>query len=137
MGGAWGGAGDCLGGAGGRGCDWVGELAGSESRVGLGAAWEDTAGVGAVLTLQDLLLLSHGQSCLTLCDLMDCSLPGSPVHGISQARVLEWGAIAFSDYRVWSGLNVLRYLNPGFALVFSVFLPFCVGYAFWLRSGNK
>ena len=33
--------------------------AGSESRVGLGAAWEDTAGVGAVLTLQDLLLLSH------------------------------------------------------------------------------
>ena len=46
-------------GSGGRGCDWVGELAGSESRVGLGAAWEDTAGVGAVLTLQDLLLLSH------------------------------------------------------------------------------
>ena len=28
---------------------------------------------------------------------MDCSLPGSPVHGIFQARVLEWGAIAFSD----------------------------------------
>ena len=30
------------------------------------------------------------------CDPMDCSLPGSSVHGISQARVLEWGAIAFS-----------------------------------------
>jgi len=36
------------------------------------------------------------QSCLTLSDPMDCSLPGSCVHGIFQARVLEWGAIAFS-----------------------------------------
>ena len=36
------------------------------------------------------------QSCPTLSDPMDCSLPGSPVHGISQARVLEWVAIAFS-----------------------------------------
>ena len=35
------------------------------------------------------------QSCPTLCDPMDCSLPGSSVHGIFQARVLEWGAIAF------------------------------------------
>jgi len=37
------------------------------------------------------------QSCPTLRDPMDCSLPGSSVHGIFQARVLEWGAIAFSD----------------------------------------
>ena len=36
------------------------------------------------------------QSCPTLHDPMDCSLPGSSVHGIFQARVLEWGAIAFS-----------------------------------------
>ena len=36
------------------------------------------------------------QSCLTLRDPMDCSLLGSSVHGIFQARVLEWGAIAFS-----------------------------------------
>ena len=36
------------------------------------------------------------QSCRTLSDPMDCSLPGSSVHGIFQARVLEWGAIAFS-----------------------------------------
>ena len=35
------------------------------------------------------------QSCPTLCDLMDCSLPGSSVHGIFQARVLEWVAISF------------------------------------------
>ena len=33
------------------------------------------------------------KSCLTLSDPMDCSLPGSSVHGIFQARVLEWGAI--------------------------------------------
>ena len=37
------------------------------------------------------------QSCPTLCDPMDCSLPGSSVHGIFQARVLEWVAIAFSE----------------------------------------
>ena len=37
------------------------------------------------------------QSCPTLCDPMDCSLPGSSIHGIFQARVLEWGAIAFSE----------------------------------------
>ena len=36
------------------------------------------------------------QSCPTLCDPMDCSLPGSSVHGIFQVRVLEWGAVAFS-----------------------------------------
>ena len=38
------------------------------------------------------------QSCLTLGDPMDCSPPGSSVHGIFQARVLEWGAIAFSEF---------------------------------------
>ena len=36
------------------------------------------------------------QSCPTLCDPMDCSLPGSSLHGILQARVLEWVAISFS-----------------------------------------
>ena len=38
------------------------------------------------------------QPCLTLSDPMDFSPPGSSVHGIFQARVLEWGAIAFSDF---------------------------------------
>ena len=36
------------------------------------------------------------KSCLTLCDPIDCSPPGSSVHGISQARILEWVAISFS-----------------------------------------
>jgi len=39
------------------------------------------------------------QSCLTLSDPMDCSPPGSPVHGIFQARVLEWGALRASKTR--------------------------------------
>ena len=37
------------------------------------------------------------QSCPTLCDPTDCSPPGSSIHGVLQARVLEWGAIAFSQ----------------------------------------
>ena len=37
------------------------------------------------------------QSCLILCDPMDCSLPGSSVHGISQARILQWVTISFSQ----------------------------------------
>ena len=41
------------------------------------------------------------QSCPTLCDPMDCSLPGSSVCGIFQARVLEWGAITFSVNQNW------------------------------------
>ena len=36
------------------------------------------------------------QLCLTLCDTMDCSLPGSSVHGVLQARILEWAAISSS-----------------------------------------
>ena len=40
------------------------------------------------------------QSCLTLSDPMDCSPPGSSIHGIFQARVVEWGAIAFSGLRL-------------------------------------
>ena len=38
------------------------------------------------------------QSCPTLSDPMDCGLPGSSIHGIFQARVLEWGAIALSEH---------------------------------------
>ena len=41
------------------------------------------------------------QSCLTLCDPMDCSLPGCSIHGILQARTLEWVAISFSSAWKW------------------------------------
>ena len=47
------------------------------------------------------------QSCPTLSDPMDYSLPGSSVHGIFQARVLEWGAIAFSEGNCTSYLVLL------------------------------
>ena len=45
------------------------------------------------------------QLCLTLSDPMDCSLPGSPAQGIFQARVLEWGAIAFSQLKSYEYIN--------------------------------
>ena len=44
----------------------------------------------------NILHVCVAQSCPTLCHPMDCSLPGSPVHGILQARILEWVAISFS-----------------------------------------
>ena len=56
-------------------------------------------GVGCHFLLQCMKVKSESeiaQSCLTLHNPMDCSLPGSSIHGIFQARVLEWGAIAFS-----------------------------------------
>ena len=45
------------------------------------------------------------QSCTTLSDSMDCSLPGSSAHGIFQARVLEWGAIASLSLLYFLGLQ--------------------------------
>ena len=57
-------------------------------------------GVGCHFLLQCMKVKSESevaQLCPTLRDPMDCSLPGSSVHGIFQARVLEWGAIAFSN----------------------------------------
>ena len=51
------------------------------------------------------------QSCPTCSDPMDCSLPGSSVHRIFQARVLEWGAIAFSDWLLERGYwNTNKYI---------------------------
>ena len=52
------------------------------------------------------------QLCPTLRDLMDGSRPGSSVHGIFQARVLEWGAIAFST----SSQSILKEISPGISL---------------------
>ena len=66
--------------------------------------WDSPAkntGVGCHFLLQCMKVKSESevaQSCLTLSDPMDCSPPGSSVHGIFQVRVLEWGAIAFSSF---------------------------------------
>ena len=52
--------------------------------------------MGHVGTLQDQKCENEvSQLCLTLCDPMDCSPPGTSIHGISQARILEWVAISF------------------------------------------
>ena len=51
------------------------------------------------------------RSCLTLSDPMDCSLPGSSVHGISQARVPEWAAIAFSMSYTAAAKSLQLYLT--------------------------
>ena len=67
-------------------------------------------GVGFHFLLQCVKVKSESevaQSSPTLCDPMDCSLPGSSIHGIFQARVLEWGAIAFSN-------DILRGEEKGF-----------------------
>ena len=58
-----------------------------------------STGVGCHFLLQCMKVKSESevaQSCPTLSDPIECSLPGSSIHGIFQARVLEWGAIAFS-----------------------------------------
>ena len=81
-------------------------------------------GVGCHLLLQCMKVKSESesevaQSCPTPSDPMDCSPPGSSVHGIFQARVLEWGAIAFSNTNnqiVWrSNQSILKEINPKYS----------------------
>ena len=70
--------------------------------TGLPRPWDSpgkNTGVGCHCLLQCMKVRSESeaaQSCPTVSDPMDCSLPGPSVHGIFQTRVLEWGAIAFS-----------------------------------------
>ena len=70
--------------------------------------WESpgkNTGVGCHFLPQCMKVISKSevaQLCLTLSDPMDCSLPGSSIHGIFQARVLEWVAIAFSMIYIFS-----------------------------------
>ena len=78
-------------------------------------------GVGCHCLLQGMKVKSESevaQSCLTLSDPMDCSPPSSSVHGIFQARVLEWGAIAFSSVfpsiRVFFNESALRIRWPNY-----------------------
>ena len=54
-----------------------------------------------LLSIKLVVVMLVAQSCLTLCDPMDCSPPGSSVHGILQARILEWVAIPFSRSSSW------------------------------------
>ena len=79
---------------------------------------DKNTGVGCHFLLQCMKVKSESevaQSCPTLSDPMDYSLPGSSIHGIFQARVPEWGAIAFFD-RVYKNILLLygRFLKPIF-----------------------
>ena len=74
-------------------------------------------GVGCHFLLQFMQVKSESevaQSCPTLSDPMDCSSPGSSIRGIFQARVLEWGAIAFSESGVGGTLflSATPYCTP-------------------------
>ena len=72
-------------------------------------------------------------SYLTLSDPMDCSLPGSSIHGIFQARVLEWGAIAFSYW----GLAWVKY-NYAYCMLDTIVK--CIeilGFPWWYSSKKK
>ena len=72
------------------------------------------------------------QSCRTLSDPVDCSLPGSSVHGIFQARILEWGAIAFkSDKNQWKHFMTIGYIKfPMKSIVnYTISSKFCATYS--------
>ena len=61
------------------------------------------------------------QSCPTLHDPMNCSLPGSSIHGNFQARVLEWGAIAFSDLNIVSIYQIRVDHSPNYRSICDYF----------------
>ena len=87
-------------------------------------------GVGFHFLLQCMKVKSESevaQSCPTLSSRMDCSLPGSSVHGICQARVLEWGAIALSKR---CHKRCIKKLNK---YVASAMAPICTRH----RGGNS
>ena len=93
--------------------------------------WESlgkNTGVGCHFLLQCVKVKSErevAQSCPTLSDPMDCSPPGFSVHGVFQARVLEWGAIAFSINSSRSLLIescIFSILFPEFLIIFTIII---------------
>ena len=94
-------------------------------------------GVGCHFLLQCMKVKSESevaQSCPTLSDPMDCSPPGSSIHGIFQARVLEWGAIAFS-VNPWQIRKIIASVKVNY-----IFILFSYGFythlnqlSWWLR----
>ena len=84
-------------------------------------------GVGCHFLLQCMKVKSESevaQSCLTLSDPMDCNLLGSSVHGILQARVLEWGAFAFSMSPLMIHQRYFSFLSWCLAFPFDTFFEF-------------
>ena len=80
-------------------------------------------GVGCHFLLQCMKVKSESevaQSRLTLSNPMDCSLPGSSVHGIFQARILEWGAIAFSECLLAANNKSVLFCSFGLVVSFGL-----------------
>ena len=75
--------------------------------------WESAFGTACLMSQAQLplqiMMLSVAQSCPTLCARMDCSLSGSSVYGIFQARILEWVAISSSFLTQGSNLSLLHW----------------------------
>ena len=93
----------------------------------------ENTGVGCHFLLQGIKVKSErkvAQPCPTLCDPMDCSLPGSSVHGIFQARVLGWGVVAFSDLEEANEMISLWKWSI-LEMILQVYVPCHIGYV-WL-----
>ena len=122
-------------------------MAAHQAPPSLGFSRQET-GVGCHFLLQCIKVKSESevvQSCLTLSDPMDFSLPGFSIHGIFQTRVLEWGAIAFSVRYCRTRILVRRELQTWLCLLLSLmgkqgqlhFYSFGVKRArFFLNYGN-
>ena len=95
-------------------------------------------GVGCHFLLQCMKVKSESevaQSCPTLSDPMDCSLLGSSIHGIFQAGVLEWGAIAFSDCNIHTRRNICVCVRSRFSRVQIFATPWTVDHRATLSVG--
>ena len=86
-------------------------------------------GVGCHFLLHCMKVESESevaQSCPTLRDPMNCSLPGSSIHGIFQATILEWGAIAFSPILPYFPLNIyfnnFHFIKSFFSIFIKLFI---------------
>ena len=92
-------------------------------------------GVGCHFLLQCMKVKSESevaQLCLTPSDPMDCSPPGSSVHGIFQARVLEWSAIAFSGDSAKKSQSCMGEWGRGLGLCCSLLYP-----SAWSSAGHR
>ena len=80
-------------------------------------SWHCTSFLINRIKLHRMCESEAAQLCPTLCDLVDCSLPRSPLHGVFQARVLEWAAISYSNtgwvgfYTGWVGFYNFNFLD--------------------------
>ena len=103
-----------------------------------------STGVGCHYVLQCMKVESESevaQSCLTLSDPMDCSLPGSSIHGIFRATVLEWGAIACSlpgqaYIFIHKPLTLDRFLTANRMMLFLKKIFICLCWVLVVHAGS-